>query len=156
MDAPAHVQSLRRLTWLAAGALLWAALILGKLIWLQIISHSEYVRLARQQQERVVEIPAPRGSIFDRNGRPLAMSVPMESVFVNPVRVPDLQVATGLLSRLLHLNRDEFADRLQQAYEGHRGFLWVKRKISRTEADRLRSLNLGWIGFQAENQRHYP
>lgn len=156
MDAPAHVQSLRRLTWLAAGALLWAALILGKLIWLQIISHNEYVRLARQQQERVVEIPAPRGSIFDRNGRPLAISVPMESVFVNPVRVPDLQVATGLLAPLLHLDRDEFAGRLQQAYEGHRGFLWVKRKISRTEADRLRSLNLGWIGFQAENQRHYP
>jgi cell division protein FtsI (penicillin-binding protein 3) len=156
VDVPAHVQSLRRLTWLAAGALLWAVLILGKLIWLQIFSHEDYKRLARQQQERVVEIPAPRGSIFDRNGRPLAISVAMESVFVKPLHVPDLQVATGLLARLLTLDRDELTGRMQQAYEGHRGFLWVKRKISRTEAERLRSLHLEWIGFQAENRRHYP
>ncbi len=156
MDAPAHVQSLRRLTWLAAGALLWAVLILGKLIWLQVVSHEEYTRLARLQQERVVEIPASRGSIFDRNGRPLAISVPMESIFVNPKNVPDRQIATGLLARLLNLDRDDLAARMQLAYEDRRGFLWVKRKISRTEAERLRSLHLEWIGFQSENQRHYP
>ncbi len=156
MDTPANVQSLRRLTWLAGGALLWAALILGKLFWLQVISHDQYTRMARQQQERVVEIPAQRGSIFDRNGRPLAISVAMESVFVNPRHVPDLQVAAGLFARLLSLDRGDLDDRMRQAYDDHRGFLWVKRKISRTEADRLRSLHLEWIGFQSENQRHYP
>ena len=58
--------------------------------------------MARQQQELKVEIPAPRGAIFDRTGQPLAMSVPMESVFVNPLRVPDMGVASEILARILN------------------------------------------------------
>jgi len=77
-----------RLTWLAIAALLWAGLIFAKLVSLQVIHHKEYARLARQQQELRVSIPAPRGPIFDRTGQPLAMSIPVESVFVNPLRIP--------------------------------------------------------------------
>ena len=58
----------RRLTWLAVIVLLWGGAIFYKLISLQVIHHREYVRMARARQEVVVEIPAPRGTIFDRNG----------------------------------------------------------------------------------------
>lgn len=155
-ESRARVDAVRRLAWLAAGALLWAAFILAKLISLQVLHHDEYARLARQQQERLVEIPAPRGTIYDRGGQPLAMSVPMDSVFVNPVRVPDPIVASEILSRILDLDRDELYGRIVWARENHRGFLPVKRKISPEEAERLRSLRLEWIEFQDESQRHYP
>ena len=95
--------ALKRLTWLAAAALLWAVLILGKLLLLQVIHHHEYARLAHQQQEMKIDIPAPRGPIVDRTGQPLALSVPMQSVYVNPLHVPDLWVASELLGRMLKM-----------------------------------------------------
>jgi cell division protein FtsI (penicillin-binding protein 3) len=146
----------RRLTWLAAGALLWAGLIFAKLISLQVIHHKEYARLARQQQELRVRIPAPRGPIFDRTGQALAMSIPTESVFVNPLRVPDMGVASEILARILDLDAGELRNRMRSAYDHQRGFLVVKRKISSAEAEQLRSLHLEWIAFQTESQRHYP
>src|SRR6266568_221744 len=130
----------RRLTWLAIAALLWAGVIVCKLISLQVIHHNDYAHLARQQQELKVELPAPRGPIFDRTGQPLAMSIPMESVFVNPLRVPDLGVASQLLARILNLDAGLLRNRMRVAYEHQRGFLWVARKISNTEAEQLRSL----------------
>jgi cell division protein FtsI (penicillin-binding protein 3) len=146
----------RRLTWVAAGVLLWAILIIAKLFSLQVLHHGEYLRLARQQQERQVEIPAPRGSMFDRTGNPLAMSVPVDSVYVNPLRLPDLAVASDILAKILDLDRTVLYGRLKQAFDGHRGFLWVKRRITPAESARLRSLGLSWIEFQQESQRHYP
>jgi cell division protein FtsI (penicillin-binding protein 3) len=146
----------RRLTWLAGGALLWAGLIFAKIIFLQVIHHKDYARIARQQQELKVEIPAPRGPIFDRTGQPLAMSIPMESVSVNPLKVPDIGVASQILARILNMDAGELRDRMRRAYEHHSGFLWVKRKIAATEAEELRSLHLDWIDFQIESQRHYP
>src|SRR6185369_5255900 len=97
----------RRLTCLAGVVLLWGAAIFGKLISLQLLRHQEYARMARARQELAVEIPGPRGTIFDRTGRPLAMSVPTDSVYINPLRVPDLEIASSLLARALHLNRSE-------------------------------------------------
>jgi len=146
----------RRLTWVAGGALVWLTLILVKLVSLQVIHHGVYARLARQQQELRVEIPAPRGPILDRSGQPLAISVPMESVFVNPLRVPDMGVASELMARILSLDAGELRNRMRWAYDHQRGFLWVKRKVTNTEAEELRSLHLEWIEFQTESQRHYP
>src|SRR5436189_5032361 len=126
-----------RLTWLAIGALLWAGLIFAKLVSLQVIHHTEYARLARQQQELRVSIPAPRGPIFDRTGQPMAMSIPVESVFVNPLRIPDMGVASEILARILRLNAGELRNRMRWAYAHQRGFLWVKRKIPNAQAEQL-------------------
>ncbi len=146
----------KRLTWLAGIVLLWAAAILLKLISLQVVHHQRYLEAARARQELMVEIPAPRGTIFDRAGQPLAMSVPTESVFVNPLRVPDLQVASEILSSILGLDRAAIHARMKWAFDNHRGFLWVARRITPDQANRLRSLHLEWIEFQAESLRHYP
>jgi cell division protein FtsI (penicillin-binding protein 3) len=135
---------------------LWAAFIFAKLASLQIVRHNEYARLARQQQELRVPIPAPRGAIFDRTGQPLAMSVPVESVLLNPLRVPDMGIASQILARILNLDRGELQNRMRRAYDHQRGFLWVKRRISGAEAAQLRSLHLDWIEFQTESRRLYP
>lgn len=145
-----------RLAWLAAAVLIWAAVIFTKLILLQVIHHSDYKRMAQQQQESLVEIPAPRGTIYDRTGHPLAMSLPTQSVFLNPLRVPDASVAAEILARILNLDAGPLYSRINTAARHHRGFLWIKRKITPLEAERLRSLNLEWIEFQTESQRNYP
>ncbi len=146
----------RRLTILASIILLWGLAIFGKLVSLQVVHHGDYARMARSRQELRVEIPAPRGSIFDRNGQPLAMSVPTESVYINPLKVPDLGVASEILSLVLHMDRSTLFGKMKWAYDTHRGFLWVKRKITYEEAQSLRNLHLEWIEIESESQRHYP
>src|ERR1044071_7224483 len=146
----------RRLKWLALIVAVWGGAIFLKLISLQVLHHGEYVRLARARQEKAVEIPGPRGTVFDRTGQVLAISAPTESIFVNPMKVPDLGIAAQILAAELHLNQTELYGTLRNAQENHRGFLWVKRKIDYDEAMHLAGLNLDWIGIQRESQRHYP
>jgi len=146
----------RRLRWLAGIVLVWGAAIFLRLVSIQVLHHREYSRLARARQEMVIEVPAPRGTIFDRTGRPMAMSVPAESVFINPLKVPNLEFAADLLARALHIGRTELYDAMVVAHENHRGFLWVKRKISYDEGQELRGMHLEWISIQKEGQRHYP
>ncbi len=146
----------KRVYILARLAFLWAALIAGRLIQLQVIQHNEYKNLAQRQQERVIEVRAPRGMILDRHGERLAMSLPVESVCVDPLRVPDLGVASGILSQILGLDSAELLGQLKSAVDNRRGFLWIKRKVTPQEAARLRGLKLEWIEFRTESQRFYP
>jgi cell division protein FtsI (penicillin-binding protein 3) len=146
----------RRLIWLAGIACLWGAAIFYKLVSLQVVHHRQYAAMARARQELVIDIPAPRGSIFDRTGAPLAMSVPTESVHINPLKVPDLGVASEILALVLHLDRTELYGRMKNAYENHRGYLVIKKKIPFEEAKSLRDLRLDWVDIDQESQRHYP
>src|ERR1700677_4515142 len=146
----------KRVHVLVGVAFIWAALIVARLIQLQVIQHSKFTEMAREQQQRVEELKAPRGAILDRYGQRLAMSLPAESVVVDPLRVPDLAIAADVLSKVLNLDARDLLVKLKTSVEDRRGFLWVKRKITRQEAKRLRSLNLEWIEFRTESQRFYP
>ena len=146
----------RRLTWLAAMVLVWASAIFFKLVSLQIIHHREYLGKAAARQEISLEIAAPRGTVFSRSGRRLAMSVSTDSVYVNPMKLPDIGMAAELLGLALGMDREPLEARIREAYKGHRGFLWIKRKISQDEAERLRRVPLDWFFIAHESQRHYP
>jgi len=146
----------RRLKVLAGIVALWGVVILFKLVSLQVFHHQQYVRLARARQEQEKEIPAPRGAIFDRSGQVLALSTPTITVFVNPQKLPDLGVAAQILGAELHLNQTELFGTIKQAYDNGRGYLVIKRRAEYEEAQHLRSLNLDWVSFLRESQRHYP
>src|SRR2546423_941176 len=146
----------RRLTWLALIVSAWGAAIFVNLVSLQVIHHREYAGKARAIQEVVVQLPAPRGTIFDRNGQPLAMSVSLQSVHVNPLKVADIGFAARLLAPVLDLDRVALEAKMRDAYEHDRGFLWVKRKITPGEVERLRRMGLNYVSIVTESQRHYP
>jgi cell division protein FtsI/penicillin-binding protein 2 len=146
----------KRVNVLCRLAIVWAALIVLRLVQLQVMQHHEYRKLALRQQERFIEIKAPRGSILDRYGQRLAMSLPVESVCIDPLRVPDLTVAADILSQVLRLDRTDLVGQMMNAKTKRRGFLWIKRKITPEEAKRLRDLKLEWIEFRTESQRFYP
>ncbi|MBI2819909.1 MAG: penicillin-binding protein [Acidobacteria bacterium] len=130
----------------------WTAIIVGRLIQLQIFEHQSFLQKARRQQEQTVEISPVRGVIYDRNQRPLAMSVEVESVFAVPSEITEGEPTARLLANVLDLNAKELAKKL----EGDRSFSWVKRKVTAREADRIRQLNLKGIHFQKESKRFYP
>jgi cell division protein FtsI (penicillin-binding protein 3) len=145
-----------RLTLLSVILVVWAAAIGAKLVSLQVLQHGRYAAIARHQQENRVPIPAPRGSIFDRNGQPLAISVPVASVSVNPQQIQNLKLATEVLGNTLNLDQQVLRSRLEWARDHHKGFLWVKRRIDPFETDRLKAMHLDWITFHTESLRHYP
>ncbi len=148
--------AVNRLTVLSVALLLWAAAIFGKLIVLQVLQHAKYAAIARSQQEHTIDIPAPRGTILDRNGQPLAISVPVASVSVNPLQIGNLRLATEVLGNTLNLDQRVLFERLTWARQNHKGFLWIKRKIDPFATDRLKAMHLDWITFHTESQRHYP
>ncbi len=137
-------------------ALVWAIVVFVRLFVLQVIQHKELVHAAQSQQLLQAEIQGPRGTIFDRNGLPLAKSLPVDSVCVNPLRVPDAATAAHLLAPVLNLDPTEVYEDIQKAAENRRGFLWIKRRITPDESTRLRSMNLEWVEFRTESRRFYP
>lgn len=145
-----------RLTIIALAMAAWAVWIFSHLISLQVVEHDRYAKMARAQQEEKVEIPAARGSILDRNGQPLAISVPVTSVSVDPRQISNLRVATEVLGNTLNLDQKILYDRLTLYRRNHKGFMWVKRRIDPFETERLQAMHLDWITFKTESQRHYP
>jgi cell division protein FtsI (penicillin-binding protein 3) len=146
----------RRVHLLARLAFVWVALIAARLVQLQIIQHNEFKKLAAQQQEKTLELQPPRGTIVDRMGQRLAISLPAESVCVDPLRIPDLPIAADILSKILNLDSNDLLARMTEAAAEKHGFVWVKRKITAEESERLRDLKLEWIEFRSESQRFYP
>jgi cell division protein FtsI (penicillin-binding protein 3) len=151
---PKRTPPIHRRNFLFLTALLgaWTLLIVGRLIQLQVLEHQSFVDRARRQQEQTVEISPVRGVIYDRNRRPLAMSVEVESVFAVPVDIADGEPTARLLAKVLDLDTKSLDKKLQ----GSRSFTWVKRKVTAREADRVRQLNLKGIHFQKESKRFYP
>jgi cell division protein FtsI (penicillin-binding protein 3) len=144
-----------RIKWLARVIFGWAGLVVLRLLYLQGFQHEQLTALADSQQEKLIDIAGPRGTILDRTGDVLAMSVPVESVCVNPFRVPDPAVAADILAGILKLDADKLAFEIRVAVSRQRGFLWIKRKVTAEEATRLRNLNLDWVEFRTESKRQY-
>ena len=155
-------QSTRRLHLLARLLYAAALVIFGRLIYLQIFKHAELKTAALKQQEKQVDLREMRGTIFDAAGHALAISVPVDSVCVNPKRVKDPSFAAGVLAGALKLDEAGLIERISTAKEAHRGFLWIKRKLSPEESASLHTLrdshgaSLDWIEFRTESKRVYP
>jgi len=151
-----ETQSTRRLLWLLRALIVWVAAIFLRLVWLQVFQHDDLLRQAQSQQQKLMPIEAQRGSILDRTGQPLAKSLPAESVLVNPKRIKDPRVAANLLAPILNLNSAQLTEKIRAASRRDSGFLWVKRKVTASEAERVRSYKLEYVEFRPETRRFYP
>jgi cell division protein FtsI (penicillin-binding protein 3) len=144
--------SANRLLIVAGLALLWMVGVSGRLAYLQLIRHSDYMARALRQQQRTIDISPKRGEIYDRNMHPLAMSIQVDSAFAVPSEVPDISLAARLVSGVLGVPRDVLEERLGAS----NSFVWVQRKLPPEQAEAIQALNLKGIYLQKENQRFYP
>jgi cell division protein FtsI (penicillin-binding protein 3) len=141
-----------RLLIIAGVAFLWMGAVFGRLTYLQLFRHSDYLARALRQQQRSFEITPERGAIYDRNGRPLAMSVPVDSAFGVPAEIADEHLAARLLSGVVGVPQEV----LEARFESSRSFVWISRKLPPEKAEAINKLNLKGIYLQKENQRFYP
>jgi cell division protein FtsI (penicillin-binding protein 3) len=137
----------------------WTFAITGRLFWLQVVNHQEYVDRAEKQQQRTFEVAPRRGILYDRNLHELAMTVQVDSVYAVPTEISDKAAAAKTLAAIVHTNPEdtrttekEIEDRLDAGRE----FAWVARKVSDVTAAKVKALNMKGIYFQKEFQRFYP
>ena len=152
MASSAKTEGRLRLSLFAAILVLWIAAICGRLVWLQVVQYGFLTQRAARQQQRSIEVAPPRGIIYDRRGRELAMSVQVDSVFAVPSEIPDQGASAALLAHVLKTDPKEVLARL----EFSRSFTWIARKLDDQTAARIRALNLKGIYFQKEPKRFYP
>ena len=151
--------SFRARRWFLQGLLASAALLLGWRAVDQQIFETDFLQNEGQRRHlRVVEIPAHRGMITDREGAPLAISTPVDSVWANPrLLSPDRRVLAPL-AKLLGLKVDAIRQLL--ARHSHRSFVYLKRRVNPDLVERLHTLlknqGISGVGLQREYRRFYP
>jgi cell division protein FtsI/penicillin-binding protein 2 len=143
-----------RLRWLIVWALavVWIGIILGRLSYLQLFCYSDYLAKAQRQQQRIFEISPMRGTIYDRKGHELAVSLPMDSVFADPAEISDVGMVARLLSGALNVPAEDLESKIDEAHTPVR----LARKLSPETVQRISDLNLKGVFFQKENRRVYP
>jgi len=132
--------------------LIWSVLLITRFVHLQIFQYADLSAKAERQQSRSFEISPQRGTIYDRRGRELAVSVNVDSVYAIASEIGDKREAADLLAQALGLKRQPLLGRLK----GTRGFLWLKRKIDYAEAAKVKALGLRGVYFEKESKRFYP
>jgi cell division protein FtsI (penicillin-binding protein 3) len=137
----------------------WALLIVVRLVWLQVATHSQYVDLAVRQQQRTFEVAPRRGVLYDRNLHELAMTVLVDSVYGVPSEIQDKDRTAVAVAGVVHADpTDSFttAHQIDARFHASRNFAWVARKLDPATIARVKALNLKGIYFQKEFKRFYP
>ncbi|MCA2981374.1 MAG: transpeptidase family protein [Myxococcaceae bacterium] len=150
-DAPTRWMRLR----VSLLGVVFVALLLGlfaRAVNLQIHQRDKLAGMAKDQYQRELEIPARRGDIFDRRGTPLAQSVDVDSLWVDPSLLPDPKDAAKRLSKVLGVDQKELVERFMKG----KRFVWAKRQVTQTEVQRVQALGLPGLGYAKEPRRFYP
>ncbi len=132
--------------------LLWGAVVVGRLAQIQLAQGPKYRARAQRQQERRIEVSQRRGSIVDREGRELAVSVEASSVYAIPEEVENPAAVARALAPLLEIPQATLASRLTQK----KGFVWLARKVEPPRAAEIRARKLSGVHLVAETKRFYP
>jgi len=128
-------------------------LLLGcRLMYLQFYRSSWLTENALDQRIRDIPVEAKRGTIFDRNGKELGVSVSTESIYAIPAEILDVDETAARLAAILALDRDKLAAKLKR----RQAFTWLKRKVDDDVAREVKVLNLPGIGLTQESKRYYP
>lgn len=132
------------------------ALLLGgivvRLVHLQVVKAERFDFLAAEQRVRRIDLPARRGPILDRAGRPLAVSVAARAVYANPRFVDDPAAAAAAIGPLLGVDEPVLRSRLER----DAGFVYLARQVDPGVAERVLALGVPGVGALEESRRAYP
>ena len=132
----------------AFGALVWRA------IDLQVFNQDFLQNQGDARHLRVVTLAAHRGMITDRNGEPLAVSTPVDSVWANPQELASARAYLPALAKILELEPDQLQRLL--AERAGREFVYLKRHVDPSVAAQVRALAAPGVALQREYRRYYP
>jgi cell division protein FtsI (penicillin-binding protein 3) len=146
----------RRLIVLLASLLVALGALLVKVGQLQ-TAGGESLRVAGAEQwTREITLPADRGTIFDRNGEELAVSIPAAAISVNPKLVTDVEGTIRMLNELLALTPDEQQRLRDELTAKDKGFVYVRREADIAVGQQLEALDIVGVNVDREDRRVLP
>jgi penicillin-binding protein 2 len=153
-----HLFTSRALIALVCVAVL-LGVVIGRLVYLQIISHEHFSTLSEKNRVNIVPIPPTRGLIYDRNGVLLAQNVPSFSLEIIPEQTDNLEATLAALTKLIPVSGDDLDDfhkRLQQRHPFEPiplRFRLSEEEVARFAINRYR---FPGVEIQARLSRDYP
>jgi cell division protein FtsI (penicillin-binding protein 3) len=141
-----------RITTVFCGFILLLAIIILRAFQLQIIEKDRLTQLVEKQYLRYVDLSPKRGTIYDRKKRELAISIEVDSAYARPGKIKNKKEIAKKLSPILNTSYRNLKNKLASDSP----FVWLKRKISPSQAKKIKDLNLEGIGFIEESKRFYP
>jgi len=121
---------------------------------IQVNGSKFYTEQGNMRQIREIDLPVPRGTIFDRNDEPLAISTPMVSIGINPPKLISQVSRIEQLAEALELNPEKLKDLVFN--KKNKQFVYIKRRVTPFTADSVRALNIEGVEFRGEYKRFYP
>lgn len=136
----------------------WVVGIVFRLAQLQIINHDQSKAKVLEQNQNINVTYPKRGSIYDRRGNILALSIPCYSVFYKSFKNETLELQMEKIKRLkkiLKLPPKEL-ELIRTRIEKNASFIWIKRKIDPEKSNKILGLNIEGLYLTEENKRFYP
>jgi cell division protein FtsI (penicillin-binding protein 3) len=133
-----------------------AGAVVARAYHLQITEGDRHSATAAHQQLRDVRLAPRRGTIFDRHGAELAVSVDADSVYANPRQMREESVDTGLAALRLSQVLGVDVDRISQRLSSDRLFVWLERQVTPEEAAAVQQLAIPGVTVTREARRYYP
>lgn len=155
----------RRTLFVAAFVVFWMLGISARLVYLQVSSHEKLVERAQNQQQDAISTGAQRGPLLDRQGRELARSIDMASVFIAPEEFDGkteadtdgaIDCTTTRLSPILGMGHGDLKGRISEARRNGRRFIWAARRLTLEQAREIEGLALTGVHIRKEPKRFYP
>jgi len=137
---------------LAAFGLLFVVAI-ARAAWVQGAQHGRFAKMAVTQHRETIEVPAGRGTIYDRTGEPLAIGEQATTVYADPRNVADAQRAAVVAGKMLGVDPNQIYPELK---DRSKGFVYIERKADPIKAAALNKRDIAGLGFYPEELRTYP
>jgi cell division protein FtsI (penicillin-binding protein 3) len=151
MKKKAH---LMRLWVIAVFFILILAILIWRMLDLMVFHRSFLQGQGNARSLRVVDIPAYRGMIVDREGAVLAVSTPVQSVWINPKLFTPSSQQLAQLAHLLNIPIRQLSSRTKKLHA--REFVYLQRQITPMLAKKIEALNIPGVNLQQEFKRYYP
>jgi cell division protein FtsI (penicillin-binding protein 3) len=131
-----------------------ASSLVARAVYLQVLDKDFLNRQADTRHLHTEKISAHRGMITDRNGEPLAISTPVDSIWANPGELAAAADSVPKLAHALKLDSQLLMRRITRSMD--KEFLYLKRHLSPDEAHQVLALNLPGVNVLREYRRYYP
>ncbi len=130
------------------------AALVGRAVQLQLVQHRFLASEGAARFTRVAAIVAHRGTITDRYGEPLAVSTPVDSVWVNPRSLSANTEQLPRLAKAINVDLHELVGRVSTGQD--REFMYVARGLQPADARKVRQLQINGVNLAREYRRYYP